>query len=328
MKINDRKLDHLRICAENQVEKGDTGFESIQLVHKALPELDFDKIDTSTKFLGKKLAYPIIIEAMTGGVAEAGRINKEIASVAQELGIGFGVGSQRAAIEDATLEDTFKVRDVAPDILLIANLGAVQLNYGYGISECKRAIDMIKADALALHLNALQEVVQPEGDRNFAGLTNKINDIASRLNKPVIIKETGCGISYNVAKQLKNISAIDVSGAGGTSWSLVESYRRGGLTKEIGQSFAEWGIPTTDAIIDSAKLKKPIIASGGIRTGIEAAKAIAIGGDCVGLALPVLKAYQKGGKSEVKNCLDKFIYELKTAMFLTGCGTIKQLKGK
>jgi isopentenyl-diphosphate delta-isomerase len=278
--------------------------------------------------LGNKLRYPIIIEAMTGGVDEAGKINKEIASVAQELGIGLGVGSQRAAIEDQTLEQTFQVRDVAPDILLIANLGAVQLNYGYGIAECKRAVDMIKADALALHLNALQEVVQPEGDHNFSGLTDKINDIASRLNKPVIIKETGCGISYDVAKKLRNVSAIDVSGAGGTSWSLVESYRKGGLTKEIGQSFADWGIPTADAILGASKLKKPLIASGGIRSGIDAAKAIAIGGDCVGIALPILKAYQTGGKTGVRSYLDKFIYELKTAMFLTGCGTIKQLKGE
>ena len=328
MKINDRKLDHIRICGEKNVEAGRTGFEEIRLIHKALPELDFEDIDLGIRFLGKKLNYPVIIEAMTGGAQEAKSINRDVASVAQELGIGFGVGSQRAAIEDSLLEDTFKVRDVAPDILLIANLGAVQLNYGYGLAECKKAVEMIGADALALHLNPLQEVIQPEGDRNFSNLTDKINDVAARLKTPVIVKETGCGVSYDVSKKLVKVSAIDVSGAGGTSWSLVESHRKEGLTKELGESFADWGIPTAEAIIENSKLRKPIIASGGVRNGIDAAKAIALGADCVGLALPILKAYQAGGKHNVKLFLEKFTYELKTAMFLTGCANIKELKGR
>lgn len=178
MKIKDRKLDHLRICIEEKVEAGKTGFEEINLIHKALPEIDFEGIDTSVKFLGKDLMYPIIFEAMTGGVSEASQINRDVASIAQEYGIGFGVGSQRAAIEDPSLESTFQVRDVAPDILLIANLGAVQLNYGYSLKECAKAVDMIGADALAFHLNPLQEVVQTEGNRNFSDLTRKINGIA------------------------------------------------------------------------------------------------------------------------------------------------------
>lgn len=325
MKINNRKLEHIQICLEKNVEAGKTGFDEIRLKHNALPEIDFDEIDLTTRFLGKKLDYPIIIEAMTGGIKEAEQINRDIASIAQEYRIGFGVGSQRAAIEDRNTEDTFKVRDVAPDILLIANLGAVQLNYGYSLIECRKAVEMIDADALALHLNPLQEVIQPEGNRNFKGLTAKINKITSQLKKPVIIKETGCGITYESARKLK-VAAIDVAGSGGTSWSLVESYRQNGLTKELGETFSEWGIPTAEAIKDAVKLKKPVIASGGIRNGVDAAKAIALGADCTGVALPILKAYKAGGKTKVKEFLNKFIYEMKTAMFLTGSKNIKELK--
>ncbi|NYZ77437.1 type 2 isopentenyl-diphosphate Delta-isomerase, partial [Candidatus Micrarchaeota archaeon] len=184
MKIKDRKLDHLRICVEEKVEAGSTGLEDVRLVHKALPEIDYDSVDMSVRFLGKRLDYPLIIEAMTGGVPEAEKINKELASVAQEYNIGFSVGSQRAAIDDLSLAATFQVRDVAPGILLIANVGAIQLNYGYSLKECLAAVDMIEADALALHLNPLQEAVQSEGNRNFSGLAKKINDISGKLPKP------------------------------------------------------------------------------------------------------------------------------------------------
>jgi isopentenyl-diphosphate delta-isomerase len=289
MKIRDRKLDHLRICIEENVEAGKTGLEDISLIHKALPEIDFNSIDTSVKFLGKTLKYPIIFEAMTGGVDEASRINKEVASVAQEYGLGFGVGSQRAAIEDPLLEETFRVRDVAPDVFLIANLGCVQLNYGYSVKECEKAVSMIGADALALHLNPLQEAVQPEGNRDFSGLTKKINDVSKKLSCPVIIKETGCGISGDTAKTL-NVSAFDIAGLGGTSWSLVESHRSAGIEKEIGKSFSSWGIQTAQSIKEVASTGKPVIASGGIRTGIDAAKSLALGAQCVGMALPVLTA--------------------------------------
>jgi len=327
MKIKDRKLDHLRICIEEKVEAGKTGFEGISLIHKALPEIDFDAIDTSVKFLGKDLKYPIIFEAMTGGVSEASQINRDVASVAQEYGIGFGVGSQRAAIEDPSLESTFQVRDVAPDILLIANLGAVQLNYGYSLKECAKAVDMIGADALAFHLNPLQEVVQTEGNRNFSDLTRKINDIAKDLNKPVIAKETGCGISYDTAKTL-NVAALDVAGCGGTSWSLVESLRSEGKTEYIGKTFSEWGIPTAESIKEAVKTGKPVIASGGVRTGIDAAKSLALGAGCIGMALPVLTAWAADGKKGVKDFLDAFIYELKICMFLTGARNVSELKGR
>ncbi|MEA3254341.1 MAG: type 2 isopentenyl-diphosphate Delta-isomerase [Candidatus Altiarchaeota archaeon] len=324
--MNNRKLDHLRICIEKEVESGKTGLEGINLIHAALPEMDFDEIDTEAEFLGKKLRYPILIEGMTGGPSKALKINKDLALIAQEFGIGFGVGSQRMAVEDTKLSDSYKVRDVAPDILLIANLGAVQLNYGYGIKECVKAVEMIDADALALHLNPLQEVVQPEGDKNFSGLIEKINHIAGELKTPVIVKETGCGISYETAKKL-NVSAIDVSGHGGTSWSLVESYRARG-NPETGKTFAGWGIPTADSLMDVSRLNVPVIASGGIRSGLDAAKSLALGAACVGIALPVLKAWTLDGKTGVREFLNEFIYELKIAMFLTGSKDITGLRGK
>jgi len=327
MKIKDRKQDHLNICTQEQVEAGATGLEEVRLAHKALPEIDFDEIDTGIKFLGKKLSYPLIIEAMTGGISEAARINRDVASIAEEYGIGFEVGSQRAAIDDPSLSETFKVRDVAPNAFLIGNVGAVQLNYGYSEKECKKALDMISADALALHLNPLQEVIQAEGNTNFSGLIAKINAIAARLDKPVIAKETGCGISAEIAAHLK-VSAIDVAGSGGTSWSLVESYRAKGMKKGIGKTFADWGIPTADAIIENSKLKVPLIASGGIRTGLDAAKAIALGAECTGVALPILRAWKENGREGVKEFLDRFLFELKVAMFLTGSRSVKELRGK
>jgi len=327
MKIKSRKLEHLSICIEKDVEAGNTGFDRVQLIHKALPEIDFDKIDMSINFLGKKLEYPIIIEGMTGGVTGTEKINKDIAQVAEEFGIGFGIGSQRAAIEDSDVEYTYKVRDVAPSILLIANLGAVQLNYGYGIKECNLAIKMIDADALALHLNPLQEVIQPEGNKNFSNLAKKINFIKKNLKKPLIVKCDGSGISYEIAKKLK-VDAIDVSGTGGTSWSLVESFRGDGNNRKCGKIFADWGISTVDSIKEISKLNVKIIGSGGIRTGIDTAKSIALGADCVGIALPILRSWAKNGKNGVREYIEQLVMELKIAMFLTGSKTVKELRGK
>lgn len=326
-KVKNRKVEHLDICLEKDVESGYTGFDEIRLVHNALPEIDFEEIDVGIKFLGKRLNFPIIIEGMTGGAQEAKKINRDIAEISQELGIGLGVGSQRRAIENEGLADTYMVRDIAPDILLIANLGAVQLNYGYGIEECRKAVEMIDADALALHLNPLQEVIQPEGNKNFSNLIKKINEISKRLEYPVIVKETGCGISYEIAKRLK-VSAMDVSGLGGTSWGLVESYRGDKRIREIGRTFSSWGIPTARSIREVSSLKIPVIGSGGIRTGLDAAKAIALGAECVGIALPVLKAWNLNRKGGIREFLGKFILELKIAMFLTGAKDIKGLKGK
>ena len=324
-KINYRKADHIRICLEEDVESSSTGFEDIKLPHASLPEVNLSDVDLSSKLLGKKLDYPILIEALTGGTEEAGKINKGIAAVAQELNIGFGVGSQRAAIEDATYAETFQVRDVAPDILLIANLGAVQLNYGCGVSECKKAVEMIGADALALHANPLQEAIQEEGNTDFTGLTKKINDVAGKLGTPVILKEVGCGISREVAENLE-VSAFDVGGLGGTNWGLVEGIRskRPGL----GRAFSDWGIPTAESIIQLSGLRKPVIASGGIRSGVDAAKALALGASAVGMALPVLKAWGAGGADTLKKYLEGLIEELRIAMFLSGSSSLADLSGK
>ena len=326
--IDERKQDHLDVCIREKVEAGDAGLSAVRLAFEALPEIDFDEIETETRFLGKRLKYPIIINAITGGVRSAIKINRDIAEVAQGYGVGMGVGSQRSAIENPDMRETFTVRDSAPDVpLLIANLGAVQLNYGYGVKECKKAIDMIDADALALHINPLQEVVQPEGNKNFSNLISKINAIAKELKKPVIAKCVGDGITHATAKKLK-VDAIDVSGVGGTSWSLVESYRNEGTFRKVGAEFAGFGVPTAEAIKQIALLKKPLIGSGGIRTGIDAAKAIALGADVVGVALPVLKAWAQASRDGVRAYLDKFTLELKIAMFLTGSKTVKQLRGK
>lgn len=348
---NKRKSDHLRICVEEKIESGNTGFDKIQMTHMALPEIDFDKIDMKIKFLGKLLNYPLIIEGMTGGTKESLRINRDLAEIAREFGIGFGVGSERPAIDAAkpaigatkqgmnreikktdeiknnAIADTYRVRDVAPDIFLIANLGAVQLNYGYGIDECEKAIELIDADALALHLNPLHEVIQPEGNKNFSNLIPKINNIAKELKKPVIIKCVGSGISYEIAKQLR-VSAIDVGGVGGTSWSLVESHRGDKKTKITGERFSGWGISTADAISELFWLKLPLVGSGGIRTGLDCAKAIALGADCVGIALPILKAWKSKGNEGVREFINQFLTELRIAMFLTGSENLSELKGK
>lgn len=329
MTKTNRKLEHLKICIEKDVETHKTGFENIRLTHKILPEIDFNKIDTKINFLGKKLDYPIIIEGMTGGIPAAKKINRDLAEIAAEFNIGMGVGSQRAAIDDPKLAGTYYVRDVAPNILLISNLGAVQLNYGYGVKECKKACDMIEADALALHLNPLQECVQKEGNRNFSGLIEKINVISEKLGKdniPVIAKGISTGISPEIAKQLK-VSAIDTGGMGGTSWALVESYRENGNSK-TGDLFSDWGIPTAECITSLSRIRRPVIASGGIRNGIEAAKSLALGANCVGMALPFLKAGTSDGKNGIREFLNNFINDFKIAMFLTGSKRVKDLKGK
>ncbi|MFH1722588.1 MAG: type 2 isopentenyl-diphosphate Delta-isomerase [Candidatus Altiarchaeota archaeon] len=323
-----RKTDHIKICLKEDVSAGSTGLESFSLEHRTLPEIDLDDIDLSLKFLSKKLDYPIVIEGMTGGTEEGKKINRELAELASEYNIGLGVGSQRAAIEDPSVTDTFQVRDIAPDILFFGNLGAVQLNYGFGLEECRAAVDMIGADALALHINPLQEAVQPEGDTNFSGLEKKINHVAGKLKVPVIAKGVGSGLSFESAKKLNKVTCFDVGGVGGTSWPLVESFRGDENHRHLGKLYGGLGIPTAENIVQLVKLKKPLIASGGIRTGKEAAKAVALGADVVGMALPFLKALKKDGKDGVRGLLDEFVSELRIAMFLSGSKNLKELKGK
>lgn len=327
-----RKLDHIRICLEEDVEAPgvSTGFEQYRFVHQALPEVDKNNIETSIAFFGKRLSAPVLISSMTGGTELSARINRNLASAAQALGLAMAVGSQRPAIEDETLAYSYGVRDVAPDILLFANLGAVQLNYGYGIEQCLRAVEMIGADGLFLHLNAVQECIELGGNTNFEDLLPKIGEVCSALPVPVLIKEVGCGISDKVAVALRTagVSGVDVAGAGGTSWALVEKHRvESELMRRVADTFANWGIPTARAleIVRQALPDFPIIASGGIRSGIDVAKAIALGADAVGLAAPLLRPALLSAQA-VQDSLMRLLEELRIAMVCLGARNIKELR--
>ncbi|NEQ25681.1 MAG: type 2 isopentenyl-diphosphate Delta-isomerase, partial [Microcoleus sp. SIO2G3] len=292
-----RKADHIRICLEEDVQFQQTtnGLERYRFTHCCLPELNLDEIDISTRFLGKQLGAPLLISSMTGGTEQAGIINHRLAQVAQHYKIAMGVGSQRVAVEKPQVADTFAVRKYAPDVLLFANLGAVQLNYSYGLDQCLRIIDILEADALILHLNPLQECIQPKGDKNFQGLLDKISFLCGKLSVPVIAKEVGNGISAAMAEKLiaAGIKAIDVAGAGGTSWAKVESERaENSLQRRLGRTFADWGLPTAECITSIRAIAPdvPLIASGGLRHGLDIAKALALGADIAGLAMPFLQA--------------------------------------
>ncbi|NEQ24117.1 MAG: type 2 isopentenyl-diphosphate Delta-isomerase [Microcoleus sp. SIO2G3] len=326
-----RKADHLRVCLEEDVQFSQTtGFERYRFTHCCLPEFDRAQVDLTTTFLDKPLAAPLLISSMTGGTELARTINFRLAEAAQAHGLAMGVGSQRVAIENSQVAGTFKVRTVAPDILLFANLGAVQLNYGYGIAECQQAIDTLEADALVLHLNPLQEAVQTQGDTNFHDLLNKIAVLCRQLPVPVIAKEVGNGISASMAEKLieVGVAAIDVAGAGGTSWAKVESDRaKDPLQRRLGETFADWGIPTAECVTTVRAIAPdlPLIASGGLRNGLDAAKAIALGADLAGLALPFLQA-----AFESEAALDALIHALKvelaTVLFCTGSGSLADLR--
>lgn len=292
-----RKEEHIHINLQHDVQFPHltNGLEHYAFMHHALPEIDLQQINTNLEFLGKPLQTPLFISSMTGGTQLAQQINLTLAQAAQERGMAMGLGSQRAALEDKTLIESFRVRTVAPDILLFANVGAVQLNYGYDVDDCRRAVAMVEADALILHLNVLQEAVQPEGDTNFAGLLKKIEAICAKVGVPVIAKEVGWGISQKAATQLTEagVSAIDVAGAGGTSWSEVEYHRApDAFHARVARCFADWGIPTAESIqyAQQGAPNLPILASGGLRDGIEVAKCIALGATMAGMAGPFLKA--------------------------------------
>jgi len=325
-----RKTNHIRINLEEEVQSDlTTGLERFRFTHNAVPEIDFHQIDPSTTFLGKHLSFPLLISSMTGGIEAAAAINHSLAEAAQAMGVAMGLGSQRAAIEDPSLEPTFQIRHLAPDILLFANLGAVQLNYGYGIDQCRRAVDMIEADAMILHFNPLQEALQPEGDVNFSDLLHKIESICRQLDIPVIAKEVGWGISSRVAKDLveAGVSVIDVAGAGGTSWAQVEMHRsQDEIQAQLAANFIGWGNPTSELVTDvrQALPEIPLIASGGLRSGIDIAKCIALGADMGGIAGPFLKAAVQSTEA-VMATLKKVEAEMRICMFATGSPNLTAL---
>ena len=330
-KTQARKKEHLEICldTESVSSHSSTGLDRYRFNHNALPELDLDEIAVNATFLGKKLRAPILISSMTGGFDLARKVNRNLAAAAQELGIAMGVGSQRVAIEEPSAADSFRVREVAPGILLLGNLGAVQLNYGYSIDQCRRAVEMIEADALILHLNVLQEALQPEGNRNFKGLTEKIATICRELKVPVIVKEVGNGISVEVAKRLHDagVAAIDVAGKGGTAWSAVEAQRATQQGKPYSRTFTDWGIPTEEALVSvrAALPQIQLIASGGIRSGLDIAKSIALGADMAAFGQPLLAAALKS-PAEVVKFIEAVIHELRVAMLCAGAANLESLR--
>ncbi|MDY6765487.1 MAG: type 2 isopentenyl-diphosphate Delta-isomerase [Halobacteria archaeon] len=328
---SDRKDDHIRIVKEEDVETYGTGFANVHFVHEALPEIHLEDIDTSIDFLGHELEAPVVIESMTGGHPNTTKINRSLAHAAQETGIAMGVGSQRAGLED---EDTVRsyavVREAAPDAFIYGNIGAAQLEE-YGIEGVEEAVDMIDADAMAIHLNFLQEAVQPEGDIDARGCMDEIEKVAQDLSVPIIVKETGNGISRSTAEGLRDagVDVIDVAGRGGTTWSGVEAYRAAAVGddrgEKLGNLFRNWGIPTVVSTMEVSDVHPYVVASGGVRSGLDIAKAIAVGAQAGGLAKPFLKPAGRG-KDEAIEAATEIISELRTAMFVTGSKNIDELR--
>lgn len=327
-----RKDEHIRINLEEDVSFGDvtTGLESYRFEHKALPELDLDEVDTTTVFFGHEFAFPLLMGSMTGGTPLSGSINRTLARVAQEVGIGMGLGSTRALLERPAVIESYKVRDIAPDVFLAANLGAVQLNYGYTVDDCRRLVDLTQANALYLHLNPLQEALQPEGDTRFSGLLARITQVCRTLEAPVIVKEVGWGLSAQVARQLveAGVAALDVAGAGGTSWSQVERFRQIDVQgQEVAASFQGWGIPTATSLRQARSVAPqiPLVASGGLRTGIDIAKCIALGADLTSLAGAILRPASESTVA-LSGHIQLLHRQLRIAMFVVGAGSIAALK--
>ncbi len=327
--ILSRKNDHLDLTIAGDVGFRKTHlFECVELIHNALPELSVDQVDTHVELCGKTLRAPIIIASMTGGNERARAINLELASIAEECGYGFGVGSQRAMIANPSVQDTYSIRSVAPSALILGNLGGVQATK-LRSDEVAELVRAIGADGLCIHLNPAMELVQPEGDRDFRGVLDTLQRLASDLELPIIVKETGCGISLEVAKRLtaRGIRHVDVSGAGGTSWVAVETERDSSQPFELGECFRDWGIPTAASVTYCAAAgMDSIIATGGISNGLEVAKAIALGAHAAGLARPVLKAYYAGGRVGALRYLRGIEAQLRMAMLLTAARDLKSLR--
>lgn len=329
MKITStRKLDHLRICNEQEVECGSTGFDDVHLLHNALPECDLERIDLSAQFLDFRLRSPLFIAAMTGGHPATAEINRRLAAAAEHFGIGMGVGSQRAALENSALADSFTlVRETAPHAFLCANLGIAQLRE-HGVEWAERAVEMIEAQCLVIHLNFLQEAIQPEGDHRAEGCLDSLQALCREITVPVIVKETGAGISESVARRIlgAGASAIDIGGSGGTSWAAVEVIRANGTrTAEVGRPFTSWGIPTAVSLGEAARTGAPLIATGGLRTGIDLAKSLAMGAHLGGMALPLFRAGMQGEKM-LSDTIEILQQQLRVTMFLTGSRTVTDLR--
>jgi len=328
-----RKRDHIRINLQEDVSHlTRTGLERYRFTHRALPELDLEQVDCGITFLGHTLRAPLLISSMTGGTAEARRVNGHLAQAAQSAGIAMGLGSLRAALETPALADTYQVRPLAPHVLLLANLGAVQLNYGYDASHCLRAVELVEADGLILHLNALQEALQPEGNTRWSGLLTKIETVCRALPVPVIAKEVGWGMTGETARQLADagVAAIDVAGAGGTSWSQVEMHRASDeSSRRIAAHFHEWGIPTVESLLDvrQAVSNLPIIASGGLRHGLDVAKVVALGASLAGMAGPFLRAAATSEQA-VADLIDELTRTLRIAMFAVGAPDLQALRAR
>ncbi len=330
--LEQRKEDHIRINLEEDVgfDRLTTGLEKYRFVHQALPELNLADINLSTTFFGKPLRAPLLISSMTGGTERAQGINRALAAAAQAAGIAMGLGSLRAALEDRQLAESFRVRPIAPNILLLANLGAVQLNYGYTVDDCRRAVELVGADALILHFNALQEALQPEGETVFAGLLGKVEAVCRQLEVPVVAKEVGWGFSQEAAHRLAEagVAAIDVAGAGGTSWSQVEMYRADtDARRQVAATFRDWGIPTATSIamVRQGAPGLPIVASGGLRNGLDVAKTIALGAQLAGMAGPFLKAAVISAQA-VLETIQVTAAELRVAMFCVGAASLAELR--
>ncbi len=329
--INQRKLDHINIVSEDrEIDRRQYYFDRIRLTHRALPELNLAEVDPSTKFLGKKLSFPLLISSMTGGAdEELVKINRNLAEAAEAEGVALAVGSQRVFFSDDAARESFELRKLAPNTVLLGNLGAVQLNYEMGFADCEAAVNLLDADGLYLHLNPLQEAVQPEGDTDFSGLRSKIAVIVKTLKQPVIVKEVGAGISAVDVEHLlaAGVKYIDVAGSGGTSWSMVESKRSD--NPQLGELFSDWGIPTPIALqqMKPYRHEMTLIASGGIRSGIDMVKSMVLGASLCGLARPFLNPARESADA-VREVIRRLKREFTTAMFLLGAGEIDDIFSK
>ncbi len=337
----DRKDAHLRICLEEAIERpgATNGFERYRFEHDAFPELHRDAVDLTTTIFGKRLSAPLMIGAMTGGTKRAGELNQILAQAAQATGVAMALGSQRKMLESPEIAWTFQVRDVAPDILLMGNVGAVQLNYGVTAADVRHLAKSVGADMFAFHLNALQEAIQPEGDCNFAGLMDALAHVIPEIPIPVVLKEVGAGFSRKTIRKIKHLpfAGLETAGVGGTSWSKIETFRTDSWVQQLtGLRLADWGVPSAESLVAAtqelrgtnapAGTPKTIIASGGIRTGLEVAKAVALGADLVASALPFLKAASEGGVDAVVLTIRQFIDELRTICFVTGSKNLSELR--